>query len=86
MSAVEPTEYFILPCPHCGEDVQLFEQELACCIFRHGAFIGTNVQIPPHASRELIDTWLLPTKIIYGCGKPFRFNRETRSLEPCDYI
>lgn len=78
--------YYLRACPHCGGDVQLFEAELACGVYRHGSFIATGQPIPPHASREQIDSWMQPVCLIYGCGRPFRFDPVTRVLNRCDYI
>lgn len=82
----DSSDYYIRACPHCGQFVQLFKAELACCIFRHGVFIGTNEPLPPHASSDLIATWASPTPLFYGCGRPFRFDPITKTLEVCDYI
>lgn len=77
----------IVKCPHCQEYIII--QELNCCIFRHGYFKDTNIQIPPHSTKEVCDNLVLKN-LVYGCCKPFRviFNNELKQYETivCDYI
>jgi hypothetical protein len=70
----------IVTCPHC--QVPIIILELNCRIFRHGVFIDTSQQIPPHLSK--IECEKIKEKI-YGCGKPFRINNENIAVI-CDYI
>lgn len=72
-----------LPCPHCGVLCELVT--VACQIFRCGEFKTDGKSIPPHASKELCD-YYVQNNLIWGCGKPFKFNKEKRILEICDYI
>ena len=68
-------------CPHCQGLVEIIE--LNCCIFRHGVFKDTDIQIDPH----LIETEcnrLVEQDLINGCGKPFRIVDGV--VEICGYI
>ncbi len=72
---------FIVQCPHCHGSVEI--EQLNCRIFRHGVFIQTGQQIPPHAPRSCCEVWA-GQGVIFGCGKPFQIvNNEAI---PCDYI
>ena len=42
-------------------------------------------QIPPHLHKEECDR-LVSLDLIYGCGKPFRYNKDTQQTEICGYI
>ncbi len=70
-------------CPHCTQPFQVLAAEMNCHIFRHGTFKSSGEPIPPHAGKPDCDRWLLQ-RLIYGCGKPIRFN--TNTFEACDYI
>ena len=74
---------YYFECPHCKSTVQIAKNEINCGIFRHGVYIKTGRNIPPHASKSQCEK-LLMNKEIYGCGKPFKFN--TKNIEVCDYI
>ena len=76
---------FWVDCPHCHEPFELAQQELNCCIFRHGWFVENGNPMPPHASKEQCDYWVSSGKLL-GCGKPFRYNKQTNTTEVCDYI
>jgi hypothetical protein len=65
-------------------------EKLNCRIFRHGTYINTNAQIPPHSSKEDCDD-LVQNNLIYGCGKPFRVIEDLQSPSQwtaivCDYV
>ena len=78
---------FIVECPHCKEAIEVIE--IACGIFRHGAYKETGEQIDPHMSKEGCDRLVLEG-LIYGCGRPFRIgiSQDTSDIivEICDYI
>ncbi len=75
--------YYIFICPHCGGGAQVFEKDVRCTIFRHGVYKSNGKPIPPHTpKRECVR--LINGGEIYGCGKPFRFDRKTVSI--CGYI
>jgi hypothetical protein len=59
--------------------------EINCGIFRHGVYRTGFEQIPPHASKQVCDE-LYVKNLIYGCGKPLRYNHTTKSFEVCGYI
>ncbi len=47
----------VVVCPHCEEYIVI--QEFNCNIFRHGVFKVTGEQVPPHASKEECDKYVL---------------------------
>ena len=69
-------------CPHCQGIVQI--EEINCRIFRHGVFISSGLQVPPHESKENCDKYS-ELGLIYGCGKPFMLSDTLEALV-CDYI
>ena len=75
---------FVVSCPHCFDMIEILE--INCKIFRHGYFIESFQQIPPHSSKEECEKWISEGKI-YGCGKPFMlyYDNEWMAKE-CDYI
>lgn len=77
-------ENHIFQCPHCHDYVIVANNEINCGIFRHGIFIHSHEQIPPHASQKECEQ-LFEQKLIYGCGKPFQIC-EGNSVKICDYI
>jgi hypothetical protein len=75
----------VVTCPHCSDPIII--EELNCCIFRHGIFKETALQIDPHSSEELCNYYISQKKI-YGCGKPFQIinvNGEYCAIK-CGYI
>jgi len=72
----------IFECPHCGGSIII--EQMNCRIFRHAYLRDGNVQLNPHAPKELIDSLLLANKL-YGCGGPFRIS-ENNKIEKCEYI
>ena len=84
-------EWYVFACPHCGGQVQVHQNDVACKIFRHGSFFNTTpqggilltTQVPPHATKEQCDKWAAEGSII-GCGKPFTMDGAT--VQVCDYI
>ena len=83
--AVEPDQTdHIFDCPHCAQPIQVPKNGVNCQIFRHGAFRhNPDIQIPPHAPREICEQ-LVADNMIFGCGKPFRFDGVTATI--CDYV
>jgi len=81
----------VVECPHCKEPILI--EKLNCCIFRHGIFRSTGIQIHPHAEKYVCDLFV-KNNLIYGCGKPFTvIPNETSKNEDdkfiaiiCDYI
>lgn len=75
---------FVFACPHCGLQILVPRNGVNCRIFRHGAYKATpSVGIPPHAPKAECDR-LAAAGLIYGCGKPFRFDGTTATV--CDYV
>jgi hypothetical protein len=70
-------------CPHCGGGIVVADSDVRCTIFRHGAFKNNGEPIPPHTPQSVSETWVAQG-LIYGCGKPFKFDRKT--LIVCDWI
>ena len=85
--------YFIVKCPHCDQEPILFlyQNELACKIFRHAAYtFDTNKLINPHTPEQECDR-LSNEKLIVGCGKPFRVlvsdeDVNIIKVEKCGYL
>jgi hypothetical protein len=86
-------KYFIVKCPHCESEPILFlyQNELACKIFRHAAYnFDTNKLINPHTPEQECDR-LSNEKLIVGCGKPFRVlvsdeDVNIIKVEKCGYL
>jgi hypothetical protein len=79
-------EYFIVSCPHCMENIIIYEKEIKCAIFRHGVYKDTYKQIDPHLPKNECDNLAKNNKII-GCGKPFKLiKNESWTTIICDYI
>lgn len=70
-------------CPHCNTDVTVEKDKLNCKIFRCGTMKKDGQQIGPHTSKEECDR-LFREQLIYGCGKPFKFDGYI--VEVCEYI
>jgi DNA-directed RNA polymerase subunit RPC12/RpoP len=43
----EKTEYNIVVCPHCSSKILIFNNEIACAIFRHGVYKSNGQQMNP---------------------------------------
>jgi hypothetical protein len=73
-------------CPHCSIVVEVIE--LNCKIFRCGIFKNSLQQIHPHLP-QLDCEKLISEDLIYGCGKPFRVDINSKGKyisSICDYI
>lgn len=70
-------------CPHCRATIEV--EKLNCCIFRCGIYKKDNTQIPPHLPKPECDR-LFAAGLIHGCGRPFRYDMDTRAVVICDYI
>lgn len=81
----EDNQTYIFECPNCEIIIQVKKNETNCCIFRCGIYKNNFVQIPPHANKEECDR-LKNNDLIYGCGKPFKFNKNKQEVEICEYI
>jgi len=77
------SNYIVVKCPHCNDDILIFLTELNCRIFRHGIYKSNFEQIDPHLDMEKCNE-LVSKDMIYGCGKPFEIN-EDNSVIICDY-
>lgn len=82
--------YFLVPCPHCQELIQIYKKELNCKIFRHGVFKTNGQNINPHMS-EVNCKNLIEKNLIYGCAGPFKIRfidiEMTQIIaEKCPYI
>ena len=80
--------YFFL-CPHCLSGVQVMKNEVACKIFRHGAYRQPGFpQIPPHLPKPQCEALVRDEKIV-GCGKPFMFvfgSNGQNYVKICEYL
>ena len=79
----EASDTFYLACPHCKLLCQIPRSEIRCTIFRHGNFKDNMEFVPPHAPKDICDFWV-SNDLIYGCGKPFKF--DGKSVYLCGYI
>lgn len=84
---------YVFLCPHCAQRVVLFEEELACLIFRHGWYVigeKRTAQVPPHAPREFCDALVAEQRMVYdACARPFQLVREgarVTRVQACEYI
>lgn len=83
--------FYFFYCPHCLGGVQVQTDQVACRIFRHGAYrLPDNPPIGPHTSKEECDR-LVETNAITGCAKPFLFVFDPTGgtkhyVEKCGYI
>lgn len=78
------SELYTIKCPHCGGCIQIQKTEINCGIFRHAAYVNTNLPINPHASKTDCEE-LVRTNKVFGCGKPFKFDG-VHMPEICDYV
>lgn len=81
-------EYNIVVCPHCSSKILIFNNEIACAIFRHGVYKSNGQQMNPHAPKEQCESEF-NNGLIFGCGKPFRVSLKSENklvAEECDYI
>lgn len=74
-------------CPHCQQSILIMLNEINCAIFRHGVYKANFQQINPHENKEICDD-LFNKKLIYGCGKPFRLDKQDGKyvVSDCGYI
>ena len=79
----EPEVKESIACPHCQGEVTILE--IKCAIFRHAIYRATGQPINPHMPKAECDR-LTRENLIWGCGKPFRYNKNTKQAEICDYI
>jgi len=68
-------------CPHCQGPIII--EAINCGIFRHGIYRANGQQIPPHTPKVKCEQ-LIQQNLIWGCGKPFRYDGKT--ISKCDYI
>lgn len=66
--------YLVTPCPHCFEDIIIYEKDINCGIFTHGVLKDTGIQISPHISSQEAQKLIQDDKI-YGCGKSFKLEK-----------
>ena len=71
----------VISCPHCEQLILI--EKINCTIFRHGVIKKTMKPLPPHSSKALCD-YVVKHDLIYGCGKPFKYDGE--KVEKCGYI
>lgn len=75
--------YFFCPHQNCQLLIAVEKNMINCKIFRHAIIKGTMENIDPHTKEEEC-LKLKENNLIYGCGKPFKFDGE--KVEICDYI
>ena len=72
-------------CPNCDDLLVVERNDIACGIFRHGVYKKNLLQIDPHAPKQICD-FLVNSEQIFGCGKPFQYDKSTDSFKKCAYI
>lgn len=75
LTTIDGVPCFLLGCPHCddGATIAVAHNEINCKIFRHGKYLKSGRQIPPHTGQAECER-LVREKLIDGCGKPFYFD------------
>lgn len=81
----EYNNIYIFDCPHCNIKIEVKKNQINCCIFRCGIYKNNYKQISQHLKKEECDR-LKENNLIYGCGKPFKYNKQKQEIEICDYI
>jgi len=82
----ETNNEFEVKCPHCDEYIII--EQINCAIFRHGIYKDNYSQINPHLPKNDCDK-LKNENLIYGCGKPFRIEKNDNGIwiaVICEYI
>lgn len=76
---------YYFQCPHqdCKLLIEVKKKEINCKIFRHGIYKDNYKILDPHLKKEEC-LRLKKENLIYGCGKPFKFDGE--KVEICDYL
>ena len=75
--------YFLCPYQDCQLLIEVKKEDINCQIFRHGVYKENYKMLEPHLEKKEC-LRLKNNNLIYGCGKPFKFNGE--KVEKCDYI
>lgn len=70
-------------CPHCSGGIII--EKINCGIFRHAIFKVNGQLVPPHTPKHVLDEYI-EKEMIYGCGKPFKYQRGDAVPVICDYI
>lgn len=83
VSFIQESNSYMFSCPHCDATIIVNKGEVNCRIFRHGILKQNNKQMDPHSPKYYCEM-LVRNNLIYGCGKPFKFNEDY--VEKCDYI
>jgi hypothetical protein len=73
------TDTFYFACPHCGQMCEVPRDLIRCTIFRHAVFKQNMQFVPPHAPKAECDRWIREG-LVWGCGRPFRFDGRTVSV------
>ena len=80
---IENQRMYYFECPNCEGLCQVPKKNIKCGIFRHAIYKYNGKYIEPHTSEDECNR-LTTEKLIYGCGKPFKFDGKT--VEICGYI
>ena len=80
---IENQGLYYFECPNCEGLCQVEKKDIKCGIFRHAIYKHNGNYIDPHTPEEECIR-LTTEKLIYGCGKPFKFDGKT--VEICGYI
>ena len=82
------TRSYIFQCCWCTIPIVVREGDLACKIFRCGAYKENGAPIPPHMDQASCER-IFRANIIDGCAKPFEFKTApdgTHYISRCGYI
>ena len=71
-------DFYYFKCPHCDMLSMVLVKEINCAIFRHGSYVKTLLPIDPHTPKEICEQ-LVAKNLIFGCGKPFKLIKNSRT-------
>lgn len=79
-------DYVIFNCPHCDLLIQVKILDIACGIFRHGAYKTNLIPINPHTPKDECMRLASDPNIV-GCCKPFSLQKKIDgyAVEICEY-
>jgi hypothetical protein len=76
----------ITPCPHCFDEVIIYENEINCNKFVHAYYKDNMEQVNPHLNKEMCEQLLKDNKI-HGCGGAFTLKicNDKYEAHKCDH-
>ena len=76
--------FYEFKCHSCNINIIIEHDQLNCRIFRCGIIKSNGESIPPHSSKQVCE-YLRNNNLIWGCGSPFKIDKDMQ-LIVCDYI